>query len=49
MVGDTPADLRMARAAGARSVGVASGVAPAADLEPHADVVLASIAELATA
>ena len=49
MVGDTPADLRMARAARARSVGVASGVTPAADLAPHADVVLGSIAELVTA
>ena len=49
MVGDTPADVRMARDAGARSVGVASGVTPWADLEPHADVVLASIAQLLTA
>ncbi|MEA2517981.1 MAG: hypothetical protein QOF49_61 [Chloroflexota bacterium] len=46
MVGDTPADLRMARAAGARAIGVASGVAGAAELAPFADVVLASIGEL---
>ncbi len=46
MVGDTPADLRMARAAGARAIGVASGVASAEDLAPDADVVLGSIAAL---
>lgn len=46
MVGDTPADLRMARGAGARSVAVTNGVAPAADLAPLADVVLNSVAEL---
>jgi phosphoglycolate phosphatase-like HAD superfamily hydrolase len=48
MVGDTAADLRMARGAGARSIGVTSGVAPAADLAPEADVLLGSIAELVT-
>lgn len=46
MVGDTPADLRMARGAGARPIGVASGVAGAEDLDGLADVVLGSIAEL---
>jgi phosphoglycolate phosphatase len=47
MVGDTPADLTMARAAGAgRSIGVRSGVAPAETLEPFADVVLDTIADL---
>jgi phosphoglycolate phosphatase len=46
MVGDTPADLRMARAAGARSIGVTSGIGTAGDLEPEADVVLGSVAEL---
>ena len=46
MVGDTPADLRMAREAGARSIGVASGVASAADLEPLGDVVLESVMQL---
>jgi phosphoglycolate phosphatase-like HAD superfamily hydrolase len=43
MVGDTPADLGMARAAGARSVGVASGVTAASDLEALADVLLPTI------
>ena len=46
MVGDTPADLRMARDAGARAIGVTSGVTPAAELEPDADAVLPSIASL---
>ena len=46
MVGDAPADLRMAREAGARAIGVASGVATHAELEPYADAVLDSIAEL---
>ena len=48
MVGDSPADLRMARAAGvARTIGVLTGVADRAELEPLADVVLGSIEELA--
>jgi phosphoglycolate phosphatase len=46
MVGDAPADLRMARAAGARAIGVASGVSSVADLAPDADLVLESIAAL---
>jgi phosphoglycolate phosphatase-like HAD superfamily hydrolase len=46
MVGDTPADLRMARSAGARAIGVTSGVASEAELAVDADVVLASIAAL---
>ncbi|MBA2718252.1 MAG: HAD family hydrolase [Chloroflexi bacterium] len=46
MVGDTPADLTMARAAGARSIGVTSGVAAADDLVPFADTVLGSVAAL---
>jgi phosphoglycolate phosphatase len=46
MVGDTPGDLRMARAAGARAIGVASGVASVAELEPDADLVVESIALL---
>lgn len=46
MVGDTPADLRMARAAGARAIGVLSGVASAADLRGEAHVLLPSIADL---
>ena len=46
MVGDTPADLRMAREAGARSIGVASGVTGREELARDADLVLASVAEL---
>ena len=47
MVGDTPADLTMARTAGAgRSIGVRSGVAAGGTLEPVADVVLDTIADL---
>ena len=46
VVGDSPADLAMARAAGAGLVvGVLSGVGTAADLAA-ADVVLGSVAEL---
>lgn len=47
VVGDSPADLLMARAAGAaRSIGVLTGVGDRASLAPHADLVLRSIAEL---
>jgi phosphoglycolate phosphatase len=47
VVGDTPADLRMARtAAVARVIGVLSGVGEADDLEPFADLLLPSIAAL---
>jgi phosphoglycolate phosphatase-like HAD superfamily hydrolase len=47
MVGDTPADLEMARGAGAgRSIGVLSGVSAASDLAPLADVVLKSVGDL---
>jgi phosphoglycolate phosphatase-like HAD superfamily hydrolase len=47
VVGDSVADLAMARAAGAaRAIGVLSGVADMATLEPLADVVLGSIQEL---
>ncbi len=49
MVGDTVADLRMAREAEAVTVAVTTGVTPAAELEPLADVVLGSIAELIAA
>jgi phosphoglycolate phosphatase len=50
VVGDSPADLRMGRAASvARTIGVLSGVGDRALLEPLADVILASIAELAPA
>jgi phosphoglycolate phosphatase len=47
VVGDSPADMRMARAAGAgRVIGVLTGVGDRATLGPLADVVLGSIAEL---
>ena len=47
VVGDTPADLAMARSAGAgRVIGVLTGVGGRAELEPLADVVLGSIGEL---
>ena len=46
MVGDTPADLRMAGEARARAIGVRSGIAPIADLAPFADIVLCTITEL---
>ena len=48
VVGDSPADLAMGRAAGAGLVvGVLSGVGGRADLEPYADLILGSVAELA--
>jgi phosphoglycolate phosphatase-like HAD superfamily hydrolase len=47
VVGDSRADLTMGLAAGAgRVVGVLSGVSARADLEPLADVVLPTVAEL---
>jgi phosphoglycolate phosphatase len=47
MVGDTPADLAMGRAAGfGRVIGVLSGVGRRADLEPIADELLATVGEL---
>jgi phosphoglycolate phosphatase len=47
VVGDSPADMRMARAAGAgRVIGVLTGVGDRAILEPLADIVLGSIEEL---
>ena len=50
VVGDSPADLRMGRAAGVgRTIAVLTGVGDLATLEPLADVVLLSIAELAPA
>ncbi|HTK45790.1 MAG TPA: HAD family hydrolase [Patescibacteria group bacterium] len=50
VVGDAPADLRMARAAGVRRViAVLTGVGDRASLEPLADVVLGSIEELVPA
>lgn len=48
VVGDSPADLRMGRAAGvARTIAVLTGVGDRATLEPLADTVLDSIADLA--
>jgi phosphoglycolate phosphatase-like HAD superfamily hydrolase len=45
VVGDSPADLRMGRAAGvALVVGVLTGVGARSDLEPEADVVIGSVA-----
>ena len=50
VVGDAPADLRMARSAGAaRVVAVLTGVGDEAILAPLADVILGSIEELAPA
>ena len=47
MVGDSVLDLRMGRNAKAGLVvGVTSGVTPRAALEPHADVVLDTVAEI---
>ena len=46
MVGDSLHDLHAGRAAGMRTLGVLTGPAPAAELAPHADAVLASIAEI---
>lgn len=49
VVGDTLHDIQMARAAGAGlAVGVLTGATPREVLEPHADHVLGSIAELET-
>lgn len=48
VVGDAPVDMRMGRAAGCRRVvGVLTGVGDEATLGPLADLVLASIGELA--
>lgn len=47
VVGDTPADLMMARNAGcARAIAVLTGATPAHLLEPLADMVLANVQEL---
>ena len=46
MVGDTPADLAMARAAGALAIGVLSGVGDREALALFADFLVASVAEL---
>lgn len=50
VVGDSPADMRMGRAAGVgRSIGVLTGVGDMTALAPFADLVLASVADLAPA
>jgi len=46
MVGDSTHDLHAGRAAGMRTIAVLTGTAVAADLAPHADVVLADIGEI---
>ena len=46
MVGDSLHDLHAGRAAGMQTVGVLTGMAGAADLAPHADVVLPDIGHL---
>lgn len=46
MVGDSTHDLVAARAAGMTAIAVLTGVAEAEELRPHADAVLASIADL---
>ena len=46
MVGDSTHDLRAAAAAGMRAIGVLTGAATAADLEPYADIVLHDIGEI---
>ena len=50
VVGDSPADLVMARSAGsARAIAVLTGVGDRSSLAPFADIVLGSIADLAPA
>lgn len=47
MIGDSPADVAMGRAAGAGLVvGVLSGVGVRAELEPFSDIILGSVADL---
>ena len=46
VVGDSPVDMRMARAAGARAIGVLTGAHAAAALTPLADKVIADIGQL---
>ncbi len=46
MVGDSPHDCKAGRSAGAISVAVTSGGAPAEELAPHADHVIADISDL---
>ena len=46
MVGDSLHDIEAGKAAGMQTIGVLTGPAVRLDLEPHADVVLATIAEI---
>ena len=46
LVGDSTHDLHAARAAGAVAIAVLTGPAPRHELEPHADYVVDTIAEL---
>ncbi len=46
VVGDTPNDMRFARNGGARAAGVLSGTGKLQDLEPVADYVVESVADL---
>ncbi|MCP8939286.1 HAD family hydrolase [Alsobacter sp. SYSU M60028] len=46
LIGDSTHDLHAARAAGAVSIAVLTGPAPRDELEPHADYVVESIAQL---
>ncbi|MGR3463522.1 HAD family hydrolase [Limimaricola sp.] len=46
MIGDSLHDLHAARAAGMIAIGVLTGMAPRAALEPHADIVLPDIGAL---
>ena len=50
MIGDTPGDLTMARAAGAgRVIGVRTGIGSESELAPQADMMLDSVGELLVA
>ncbi|MFT5272913.1 MAG: phosphoglycolate phosphatase [Yoonia sp.] len=46
MVGDSLHDLHAGRAAGMRTIGVLTGPASRADLVPHADIVMETIADI---
>jgi phosphoglycolate phosphatase len=48
MVGDSLHDLHAGRAAGMTTIGVLTGPASRADLAPHADFVMDTIAEIPT-
>lgn len=46
MIGDTPNDLRFAKSAGAKTIGVLTGVSNKQALIPYADVILKNIGKL---